>query len=40
MFIGDYISYVKEGDKYVIVQIYKYNGKERSQIHTFKTSAS
>ena len=31
MFIGDYISYVKDGNKYVIVQIYKYNGKKRSQ---------
>ena len=31
MFIGDYISYVKEGNKYVIVQIYEYNGKKRSQ---------
>ena len=31
MFIGDYISYVKEGNKYVIVQIYEYNGAKRSQ---------
>ena len=31
MFIGDYISYVKEGNKYVIVQIYECNGKKRSQ---------
>ena len=31
MFIGDYISYVKEGNKYVIVLIYEYNGKKRSQ---------
>ena len=31
MFIGDYISYVKDGNKYVIVQTYGYNGVERSQ---------
>ena len=31
MFIGDYISYVKEGNKYVIVQTYEYNGAKRSQ---------
>ena len=31
MFTGDYISYVKEGNKYVIVQIYEYNGAKRSQ---------
>ena len=31
MFIGDYISYIKEGNKYVIVQIYEYNGAKRSQ---------
>ena len=31
MFIGDYISYVKEGNKYVIVEIYEYNGAKRSQ---------
>ena len=29
MFIGDYISYIKDGDKYVIVLIYEYNGKKR-----------
>ena len=31
MFTGDYISYVKEGNKYVIVEIYEYNGAKRSQ---------
>ena len=31
MFIGDYISYVKEGNKYVIVEICEYNGTKRSQ---------
>ena len=31
MFIGDYVSYVKEGNKYVIVQTYEYNGAKRSQ---------
>ena len=31
MFTGDYISYVKEGNKYVIVQIYEYNSAKRSQ---------
>ena len=31
MFIGDYISYVKEGNKYVIVQIYEYNNAKRRQ---------
>ena len=31
MFIGDYISYVKEGNKYVIVQIYEYNSAKRRQ---------
>ena len=31
MFTGDYISYVKEGNKYVIVQIYEYNSEKRRQ---------
>ena len=31
MFTGDYISYVKEGNKYVIVQIYEYNSAKRRQ---------
>ena len=31
MFTGDYISYVKEGNKYVIVQIYEYNSTKRRQ---------
>ena len=31
MFTGDYVSYVKEGNKYVIVQTYEYNGAKRSQ---------
>ena len=31
MFIGEYISYVKEGNKYVIVQIYDHGGTKRSQ---------
>ena len=31
MFTGDYIYYVKEGNRYVIVQIYEYNGAKRRQ---------
>ena len=31
MFTGDYISNVKEGNKYVIVQIYEYNSAKRRQ---------
>ena len=31
MFIGDYISYIKEGNKYVVVQIYEHNGKKCSK---------
>ena len=31
MFTGDYVSYVKEGNRYVIVQIYEYNSAKRRQ---------
>ena len=31
MFTGDYVSYVKEGTRYVIVQIYEYNSAKRRQ---------
>ena len=31
LFTGDYVSYVKEGNRYVIVQIYEYNSAKRRQ---------